>query len=85
MIRAGGIMTDKQYNDRRCNKCGHLWTVGDTLELPFRAPGNKPVRTTKGESGDKVPPPEESAPDRKNPPLYDFGDGWVPEVEDIPF
>lgn len=36
-IRVRGVMTDKQYQDRRCNSCGHLWTVGDSLELPFKA------------------------------------------------
>ncbi len=37
-IRARGVMTDREYNDRRCNGCGHLWTSGDTLELPLGEP-----------------------------------------------
>lgn len=46
MIRVRGVMTDKQYNDRRCNKCGHLWTVGGTLELPLGEP-EEPVKPAK--------------------------------------
>ncbi len=65
MIRARGVMTDREYNDRRCNGCGHLWTVGDTLELPLGEP-EKPV------SVDETP--VKALPSTN----YDFGDGWEP-------
>ncbi len=69
VIRVRGMMTEQQYNDRRCNKCGHLWTVGGTLDLPL---------------GEAEPPaPGLEAP--VGPPNYDFGDGWEPDVEGIPF
>ena len=71
IIRARGVMTDAQYNDRRCNSCGHLWTVGGTLELPLGSP-EKPAKPTKDESSTK-------------PRLYDFGDGFEEEEPGIPF
>ena len=49
MVRVRGIMTDREYNGRRCNKCGHKWTVGDSLELPFFAP-DTPATPAKGET-----------------------------------
>lgn len=72
MIRIRGVMTDKEYNDRRCNACGHLWTVGETLDLPLGGP-EKPA------NGGDVPSKA------SGPPNYDFGDGWEREVEDVPF
>ena len=66
-IRIRGIMTDRQYNDRRCNKCGHKWTTGDSLELPFK-PINMPIVPTS-------PDPQAVT----KPSDYDFGDGWEPE------
>lgn len=73
MTKARGVMTDRQYNDRRCNKCGHLWTVGDTLDLPLDGP-EKPV------------PPAPPGPEASSePPNYDFGDGFEREDPGIPF
>lgn len=71
MIRARGAMTDAQYNDRRCNGCGHRWTIGGTLDLPLGEPKST-IKPTKGESGNK-------------PQDYDFGDGFEPEQDGIPF
>ncbi len=56
---------------RRCNSCGHLWT-GGTLDLPLEVP-RKPTEQAKGESGTQE---QED---------YNFGDGWEPDVEGIPF
>lgn len=71
--RARGVMTDRQYKDRRCNACGHLWTVGGTLDLPLGEP-ERPATPAKGESSTK-------------PLDYDFGDEWEPKPgeEQIPF
>ena len=81
-IRVRGMMTEQQYNDRRCNSCGHLWTIGGTLDLPLEVPG-KPIEQAKGESGIKVPPSPEAAP---GPSDYDFGDGWEPDPgSTVPF
>ncbi len=71
MIRVRGVMTDREYNDRRCNKCGHKWIVGDSLELPFEPP-DMPATPTKEEPGTEVS-------------NYDFGDGFEREDESVPF
>lgn len=76
MTRVRGIMTDKQHNDRRCNKCGHLWTVGDTLDLPLGGPEGF-VKPTKQETDTQIQP--------ETPPDYDFGDGFEEEIPGIPF
>ncbi len=77
MTRARGVMTDREYADRRCNKCGHRWTEGDTMELPL------------GETEPPDPgleaPPEPPAPGGVDVDPYDFGDGFVREDESIPF
>ena len=79
MTRARGVMTDREYKDRRCNSCGHLWTVGDTLELPLGepeppSPGSEAALEPPKPSGTDVDP-------------YDFGNGWKPEPgeESVPF
>lgn len=76
-IRVRGIMIEQQYNDRRCNSCGHRWTVGDTMELSL------------GETEPPDPgleaPPEPPVPGGVDVEPYDFGDGWEPDVEGIPF
>ena len=71
--RVRGVLTDRQYNDRRCNKCGHLWTVGGTLELPLSG-SEKPTEPAKPGSIAATEPPD-----------YDFGDGFEREIDDIPF
>ncbi len=81
MTKARGVMTDREYADRRCNKCGHLWAVGDTLDLPLEVP-EKPVEQAKGESGTQPPPSPETT---SGSPDYDFGDGFVREDVSIPF
>ena len=71
-VRVRSVMTDREYNDKRCNKCGHKWTIGDSLELPFKAQ-NTPVTPAKAETGTGVPD-------------YDFGDGWKPDPgSSVPF
>lgn len=71
MIRVQGVRTDREYNNRRCNKCGKMWTVGDTLDLPLGKP-EKPAKVAKDEGGTK-------------PRLYDFGDGFEEEEKGVPF
>jgi len=66
-IRARGVMTDRQYNDRRCNSCGHLWTIGGTLDLPLDAteepkPGGVDVDPYDFGDGWKPEPGEEQIP-----------------------
>ena len=62
-IRVRGIMIEQQYNDRRCNSCGHLWT-GGTLDLPL-------------DNSILGPSQEEKAVEPTKD--YDFGDGWKPD------
>lgn len=82
-IRVRGVMTDKEYNDKRCNKCGHIWTVGDSLELPF----GRPAKQTPIKPRTPTTPAESDPEAATEPPDYDFGDGWEPDDPDsiIPF
>ena len=86
MVRVRGIMTDLVYRDRRCNKCGHKWTVGDSLELPFNTPASAPdtsATPVKAETGTEVRPEPETPAGAKD---YDLGDGWEPDPgSTIPF
>lgn len=73
-VRVRGVMTDKQYQDKRCNHCGHFWNVGDSLELPFKAHKFTAI-PTKSETGTQVPIQPGSTLD----------DGFEEEQPGVPF
>lgn len=90
-IRVRGVMTDQEYKDKRCNKCGHLWTVGDSLELPFEAHKLTTMPTKPKDDTPELARVGESLGDALRPiiqPGSTLDDGCFvlePGNEDIPF